>query len=431
MDNTKYNQLYKYLSTLTFDLDISNTEKSRIQKEAKNYLVENNILYKRNKHKPQRVIKIDQKHIILYTLHDEQGVHLGIQSTYNKIKERYYWPTMYKDIEEYIKTCDICQRRGHEVQRQNLQPLEVKYPFYRVGIDIKGPLPPSKHGNRYIIVAMDYLTKWPEAKAVSDIKATTVAKFIYEDIICRHGTPTILLSDRGKNFLSEIVKELCTNFQIKHHKSSAYRPQTNGMIERFNRTIGEALAKITSYKYKEWDEILPSVLLAYRTMKHNTTKFTPFSLIYGRDAKLPIESIIETYYEENNSFQEALLKRIFEIEDVLLKQQEEAINNIREVQKLQKEYHDKNLRHSKLNIGDQVLVAKSFLKNVFSAKLEEKFMGPYIICDILDLGVYKLKTLDNKKVKDPVHSDRLKLYHSRKLEDLPVLQVIITQNSTQ
>src|ERR1041384_3460121 len=321
MDNKLYNQLYQYLSSLQFDLDISNTEESRIQKEAKHYFIENNKLYRRNQNKHQRVIKSDQKHLILYTLHDEQGVHLGISSIYNKIKERYYWPTMYNDIKNYIQTCDICQRRGHEIQRQDLTPLEVKYPFYRVGIDIKGPLPPTKQGNHYIIVAMDYLTKWPEARAVTNIKATTVAKFIYEDIICRHGTPTILLSDRGTNFMSDIVKELCNNFQIKHHKSSAYRPQTNGMIERFNRTIGEALAKITSYKYKEWDEILPSVLLAYRTMKHGTTKFTPFSLIYGRDAKLPIETIIETYYDENESFQEALLKRSFEIEDVLLKQQ--------------------------------------------------------------------------------------------------------------
>ena len=108
--------------------------------------------------------------------------------------------------------------------------------------------------------------------------------------------------------MSEVIKELCQNLQIKHHKSSAYWPQTNGMIEWFNRTIGEALAKITSYKYKEWDEILPSVLLAYRTMKHGTTKFTLFSLIYGHEAKLPIETIVESYYEEDLLFYEALLK---------------------------------------------------------------------------------------------------------------------------
>ena len=171
----------------------------------------------------------------------------------------------------------------------------------------------------------------------------------------------------------------------------------------------------------------PSVLLVYRTIKHGTTKFTPFSLIYGREAKLPIETIIETYYDEDTSFQEALLKRIFETEDLLIKQQE-AIQNIQEAQHSQKEYHDKNLKHNTLKIGDKVLVARSHLKNIFSAKLEEQFMGPYIIHDILKFGVYKLRTFDGKKVKDPVYGDRLKLYHDREIKDLPVPQIIIIQN---
>src|SRR5690242_11000429 len=234
MDDKLYQEIYQYLSELTFPSDAINLDKSRIQKECKNYFIQNEQLYRRNKNQAQRVIKQNQKDVILYALHDEQGTHLGIESTYNKIKERYFWPTMYEDIKNYIKTCDICQHRGNEIKRQTLRPLEVKAPFYRVGIDIKGPLPITKEGNRYIIVAMNYLTKWPEAKAISDIKAKTVAKFIYEDIICRYGTPTILLSDRGTNFMSELIQELCNNFQIKHHKSSAYQPQTNGMIERFN-----------------------------------------------------------------------------------------------------------------------------------------------------------------------------------------------------
>ena len=429
MDNKTYKEIYQYLSELTYPLDASNLEKSRIQKECNNYFIKDEQLYRRNKEKAQRVVKNNQKHMILYALHDEQGTHLGIGSTYNKIKERYYWPTMYEDIKSYIQTCDICQRRGNEIRRQTLRPLEVKAPFHRVGIDIKGPLPITKEGNRYIIVAIDYLTKWPEARAVSDIKAKTVAKFIYEDIICRHGAPIILLSDRGSNFMSELIAELCNDFQIKHHKSSAYRPQTNGMIERFNRTIGEAIAKINSYNFKEWDEILPSVLLAYRTMKHSTTKFTPFSLIYGRDAKLPIETIVETYYDEDLSFNEALIKRTFEIKDITLKQQKEAIENIKQAQQIQKAAHDKNIKNPELKIGNKVLVAQSHLKNVFSAKLEEKWIGPYIIHDILKLGTYKLCTLDKRKVKDPIHSNRLKLYYERDLSQLPVPQIIISQTT--
>src|SRR5260363_433084 len=132
-------------------------------------------------------------------------------------------------------------------------------------------------------------------------------------------------------------------------------------------------------------------------MKHGTTKFTPFSLIYGREAKLPIETIVESYYEEDLKFYKALLKRTFEIEDVLIKQQNKALENIQTAQQNQQKHYNKYIKHNKLKISDKVLVAKSFLKNVFSAKLEEQFIEPYIIHSILDFGVYKLQTLDDKK----------------------------------
>ena len=125
-----------------------------------------------------------------------------------------------------------------------------------------------------------------------------------------------------------------------------------------------------SYKYKQWDEILPSVLLAYRTTKHSVTKFSPFSLLYRRNTKLPIETIVETYYNDDN-IENALIKRVFEIEDTLLKQQNEALNNIQQAQITQKDKYNNKVKVNKLHIGDKVLVAKSQLKNMFSAKLED------------------------------------------------------------
>ena len=103
-----------------------------------------------------------------------------------------------------------------------LIPIKVKALFHRVGIDIKGPLPITSDNNRYIIIAMDYFTKWPEAKAIADIKAETVAKFIYEEIICRHGTPEELLSDRGLSFMNQVVDQLYAKFQVKHRLISPY-----------------------------------------------------------------------------------------------------------------------------------------------------------------------------------------------------------------
>src|SRR5213078_1383139 len=173
-------------------------------------------------------------------------------------------------------------------------------------------------------------------------KAETVAKFIYEEIICRHGVPQEMLSDRGTSFLNQVIEELCQKFQTKHRLTSSYRPQMNGMIERFNRIIGECIAKLLTDKEKEWEEYIDAVLLAYCTMKHEATGFTPFQLLYGRQAKLPVDLKIITYQK---------------------------------MPEQQKSHHKRKL--TKLKIGDKVLVHHTNLQTNFSAKLEEKWIGPY------------------------------------------------------
>src|SRR4051794_2334196 len=113
------------------------------------------------------------------------GDHFGIDATYNKIAERYYWRKMYEDIREYVKFCDNCQRRGQKEKKSYLNPIEVGEPFERIGIDFVRPLEKTRRGNKYILVVTDYLTKWPKAKAIKDAMATNVVKFIYKVIICR------------------------------------------------------------------------------------------------------------------------------------------------------------------------------------------------------------------------------------------------------
>ena len=153
---------------------------------------------------------------------------------------------------------------------------------------------------------MDYFTKQPEAKVISNIKAETVAKFLFEEIISRHGVLKEILSDRGTLFNNTLITELSERFQTKHRLTSAYRPQTNGMVERFNRTIGESLAKLVMDKdeTKEWDNYVNAILLAYQTKKHETTGFSPFYLIYGRQAKLPVELMVETDEIEEKDIKE-------------------------------------------------------------------------------------------------------------------------------
>ena len=127
---------------------------------------------------------------------------------------------MYEDIKAYVKACDSCQCRGESSKNNELHPILPHSPFYQIGIDFVGPLPITPQGNRYIIVAVDMFTKWPEAKAVKEATASQVAQFIYEDIICRHGCPIKILTDHGTHFNNVMIKELMEKFRIKHHNST-------------------------------------------------------------------------------------------------------------------------------------------------------------------------------------------------------------------
>jgi hypothetical protein len=265
------------------------------------YKIINERLYRIKKDLPRLIIKEDEYEGLMYLIHDhELSAHFGIRATQNKAREKYYWKNMDKDIENYVKSCDRCQKRGKPINKYELNPIEIKEPFYQIGIDFVGPLPSTKSRKRYIIVAMDYFTKWPEAKAVTRDTAEETAKFLYEDIICRHGCPQKVISDRGTHFKNRLIESLMERFNIKHKFSTSYHPQTNGLVERFNKTLCEALAKLSNDK--NWDERIPSVLFAYRNKIQSSTKAKPFYLVYGRKVN----------FLDNESYNEERLNKLIE-----------------------------------------------------------------------------------------------------------------------
>ncbi len=183
---------------------------------------------------------------LLQVLHDSPTAgHARVNKIFQVVQQRYYWPQMFEDIRNYVKTCDDCQRRGGLQKNNIIHPIPAKAPFQRIGIDIVGPLTITRRGNRYIVTAMDYFTKWPIAKALKEATAKAVSKFIYQKIICEHGCPEVLQSDRGTHFVNRVIEDLTEKFRIKHRLSSPYHPQTNGLVERFNQTLCEKLAKLS------------------------------------------------------------------------------------------------------------------------------------------------------------------------------------------
>src|SRR3954447_13599536 len=414
MNREKYEELLNYLDGNILK-EWDKRKLRNLSKESEKFKAEFGILLRKKKNgQTLRILKEDEIDSVIFMTHNHPtGGHLGKDTVYDKISTRFWWKGMYKDIERYLKTCDSCQRRGNKGGTGYLNPIKVGQPFERIGIDFVGSLERTKKGNRYILVMTDYLTKWPEAKAMKEATADNVIQFIYEKVICRHGCPKIILSDRGAHFRNKLVDELCEKFKVKHKLSSPYHPETNGLVERLNRTLCESLAKV-SEKENEWDKHIGSVLFAYRTAKHNTTRKTPFFMVYGREAILPIEDVeIGQDFEEN-----AILERTYRLIE-LTEERSKTLERIEISQIQQKERHDKKIgKETLLKIGDKVLLKDAAKEKQWSGKLSQKWKGPYYIHEIIGKGAYKLRTMDGKVLKTPYNIKHLKKYYDQK-EKLP------------
>ena len=192
--------------------------------------------------------------------------HFGINKTVKRIQQRFYWPQCSQDVKKWCANCDLCaSRKGpNQKPRAKMQQYNVGAPMERVALDVLGPLPESTNGNRYIIIMADYFTKWPEAFAVPNQEATSVANLLVREFVCRYGVPLEIHSDQGRNFESAVFSEMCTLLEMKKTRTTPYHPQSDGMVERLNRTLEAQLSIFVDHQ-TDWDTYLPMLVMAYRT----------------------------------------------------------------------------------------------------------------------------------------------------------------------
>lgn len=393
----------------------SDSTPSKTQQEP--YLLRNGTLWKKLRTEYKRVPRRSEMGVVLKSCHDSlTSGHFKIGATLGRVKAQFWWPQMDRDIRHYVETCDVCQRRDPPIRSQPLNPIPVTAPFDRWGIDIVH-LPRTDNSNRYAVVAIDYFTKWPEARALPNIRAETVAQFIFEDIICRHGCPHIIQSDNGSSFKNALVTPLLKRYNIKHVFCSPYHPQANGLVERLNQTIARALAKLAQENVRTWDKYLAGVLCAYRTTKQSSTKFEPFYLTYGRPARMPIDL---PGLDDQPPPPETVEQRVLHILNRFDPAHVTAAQNVTRAQERQKQRYDTSVQARPFDIGDKVLLRRSQLQNRHDAKLEPYWDGPYYVHNTFQNGTYKLRKLTGELIRAPAHGDRLKLYKQRQLEP-PVL----------
>lgn len=247
--------------------------------------------------------------------------------------------------------------------------------------------------NKFIVIAIDYLTKIVELDALKEKSAVNVGNFIYEKIILNHGCPNVILSDNGKEFDNILIKTLCARLSINKKFSSPYRPQTNGLVERTNQTLIGIIAKYVHKEGCEWDDCLPVIRFQYNIRPQENIGYSPFELLYGRKPNTP-------FLLNNEKRNENFMERIERIN----KRQVEVLEKRRKEQKLKTKE-----RKTNFNLGDVVLY-KNILRK---GKLEQKWIGPYIVIKVSKTGSCKIKDIKSDKII-LAHWNNLKPIYSEK-----------------
>ncbi|MCO5581996.1 hypothetical protein L7F22_035886 [Adiantum nelumboides] len=266
--------------------------------KASSYLFLEGALYQRGKDQVcRRIPTVEEIPSILEGLHEEAcGGHFAQELTAKKILlSGYVWPSLHIDVQHWCKSCHNCQVNGNKHLLHGPRQLVLANgPFEKWGIDAMGPLPRTKNGKLYILVAIDYMTRWVEAQSVTKLNEKIVSRFVYTHICCRFGTPLEIVFDNGPGFRKGLLTEVCEELHILHRHSTPYYPQSNGLVEKANGIIIGIIRKMVKNKTKLWDDFLDGALCAYRTTYKEGTEFTPFHLVYGQEALQPIELNIPT-----------------------------------------------------------------------------------------------------------------------------------------
>ncbi|GFW50246.1 hypothetical protein TNCV_4696641 [Trichonephila clavipes] len=342
---------------------------------------------------------------VLKELHGSPtGGHFGVMKTLHRVRERFCWGKVRADVEQWCKSCDACSaRKGPKIRsRGKLHRYNVGAPFERIAFDILGPLPRTASGNKYLLVVMDYFTKWPEVYPIPDQEAPTVAEAVVQHWISRYGVPLQLHSDQGRNFVSAVLKGVCELLGIDKTKTTPLHPQSDGMVERFNRTILNNLSLMVSKNQQDWDQKVPLFLLAYRSAVHETTGYSPSQMLFGRDLRLPCDLLFGRKVICYSSPEEYVQNLQARFEDVHNLARERI--NLR-TEKMKTRYDTKATGHQ-FKEGDKVWFYNPTRRKGLSPKLQSHWDGPYTILKIINDVVIRVRKSTNSKPR-VVHYDRL------------------------
>lgn len=349
----------------------------------------------------EEVKEADRIGQILSAYHDSVfGGHFGMAKTYDRIRRKFHWKGMKRDIFAYVKKCQRCQKsKVGKVPRAPLQIVDVaSKPFDKIYIDIVGPLTPSNpSGCKYILSMVDDLTRFVAFAAIPNQTAETVAKALFEEILCRFSLPKQIISDNGGNFVAKVLDKICKLMSIKHDFTTPYHPQSNA-VERQHSTLGNYLRTFVDGHPANWEIFLKTAAFAYNNTPHASTGYAPMQLLYGFVAEIPgvVKGRVEPRYNYDDYYYELRYKmqESFKL----------ARSNLKRAKEVAKKGYDKRAKvKEKFHIGDKCLIRSENR----DGKLADHWVGPYEV--VLINGPVNV-TLLVKGILKKIHVNRLKLY---------------------
>ena len=356
---------------------------------------------------------------VMKAAHDDRlAGHFAEKRTLARLRTQYYWIGMSADVRQWCRSCDVCCARRHAPSHPHHTLVQdpVSEPLQRIAIDILGPLDPATaRGNRYVLVVVDYLTKWSEAYPLANQTAETVAAILVEQFICRYGIPEQLHSDQGRNFESAIFTEMCSLLGIKKTRTTPLHPQSDGQTERMNRTLLDVLSKLVRENKSDWDQLLCYAMASYRSSVHSTTGETPNRLMLGREVATPLTLLAPPppTTQPKADWVAELHRRFGEAYSTVLEATRQAHRG-------QKAVYDKRAKVFSFTEGDTVWLYDPKPKRGISPKLDaNRWSGPYLVAKKISSAVYLVKREGAQKGR-VVNVDRLAPYVRRDGDRFPV-----------
>jgi hypothetical protein len=347
---------------------------------------------------------------ILHEVHKGTcGSHAGPRALAAKvIRQGFYWPAIICAANRVVRSCKACQkfspRSGRPSQFTKL--IAHTWPLQRWGLDIVEPLPTAQGNLKFTFIAVEYFTKWIEARAISTITSKTAQKFFWQNIVCRFGVPSELTVDNGKQFDNQDFKDFCFSIGTKLAFASVYHPQSNGVVERANGKIFTAVKKmLLGDKKGKWPDLLPEVVWALNTTECRATGFTPFRLLYGSEAMTPQEikhGSPRTAASAVPDVDEPTSKDLIDDDRVF------ALQALDKYQAQTKAWRDQAVIPREFSEGDLVLVRTARTES--RGKLEPRWEGPFIVKTKASPSAYRLATPNGEDLEHSWNIDNLRKF---------------------